>query len=110
MLLEFYAPWCGHCKRLAPTLEEVAIEFKDDDDVVIAKLVSEFNHLFSCQKYNLFSLLNCCVDGKWADDVKWVCVGLLWMEPIDGKALTIEINFQVHWLQNFKETYDFSLM
>jgi thiol-disulfide isomerase/thioredoxin len=72
VLLEIYAPWCGHCKRLAPTLEEVAIEFKDDDDVVIAKLVSEFNRLFSCQKYNLFSLSNCCVDGKWVDDVKWL--------------------------------------
>jgi protein disulfide-isomerase A1 len=45
VLLEIYAPWCGHCKRLAPTLEEVAIEFKDDDDVVIAKLDGSTNDI-----------------------------------------------------------------
>jgi len=38
VLAEFYAPWCGHCKHLAPDYEKVANAFANDKDVVIAKL------------------------------------------------------------------------
>lgn len=37
-LVEFYAPWCGHCKQLAPKYEELAKVFAGDKNVVIAKL------------------------------------------------------------------------
>jgi len=39
-LLKFYAPWCGHCKKLAPTYEKVANYFhrRSEGDVNIAKI------------------------------------------------------------------------
>ncbi|CUI15335.1 protein disulfide isomerase, putative [Bodo saltans] len=38
VLIEFYAPWCGHCKKLQPTFEQVAKELKDVDGIRIAQI------------------------------------------------------------------------
>jgi len=45
VLLEIYAPWCGHCKNLEPIYIEVAKKFADTPSVTIAKFDGTANAL-----------------------------------------------------------------
>ena len=43
VLMEFYAPWCGHCKSLEPKYFELAVKLRDSKDIVIAKMDATAN-------------------------------------------------------------------
>jgi len=43
VLLEMYAPWCGHCKKLTPIYDELAENLKNVENVVIAKMDATAN-------------------------------------------------------------------
>ena len=45
VFVKYYAPWCGHCKSLAPIWTELGQFVEGLDDVVIAKMDSTANEV-----------------------------------------------------------------
>eukprot|EP01134_Creolimax_fragrantissima_P001893 CFRG1893T1 len=47
LLIEFYAPWCSHCKKLAPKWAEVANILHDSTNVKVAKVDATLNEILA---------------------------------------------------------------
>jgi len=61
--LKFYAPWCGHCKRMAPILDIVAQKLKGK--IAIGKIDCT-KHKTVCNEHNVkgFPTLKYSIDGE----------------------------------------------
>jgi len=71
--VKFFAPWCGHCKRLAPTWEKLAEEYKDVEGVKIGHVDctagnNENRGLCDGQGVNGFPTLNIYKDGEKVEE------------------------------------------
>jgi protein disulfide-isomerase A6 len=38
VFVEYYAPWCGFCKKVAPVIERVAAAYENEEDCVVAQM------------------------------------------------------------------------
>ena len=74
VLVELYAPWCAHCKGLAPKLRALADRAKEEaPELVIAQMDATANDppsAFASQGYPTVFLAAASAKGK-AEPVKW---------------------------------------
>jgi len=53
VLVKFYAPWCGHCKKMAPAFTETSIELKDTKYKVAKIDVTQEEHFAIRDRYEI---------------------------------------------------------
>ncbi|MCD7451264.1 Protein disulfide isomerase [Datura stramonium] len=69
IFVDFYAPWCGHCKRLSPELDKAAVNLAVlKQPVVIAKVdADKYSHLASKYEIDGFPTLKIFMHGVPTD-------------------------------------------
>ena len=68
VLVDFWAPWCGPCKTIAPLLEEIAEEY--GGKVLVAKVNVDDNQEYA-NRYNVRGIPNLILikDGEVKDQI-----------------------------------------
>lgn len=108
ILVEFYAPWCGHCKSLAPEYASAATTLKEkNSDIKLAK-VDATKEKGLAEKFNIegFPTLKYFKQGKDMDYTggRKAAEIINWLEKKSGPAITVVETREK--LQEFKDLYN----
>ena len=68
VLVDFWAPWCGYCRRIGPTYEKVAEEYGDRLEVVKIN-IDEEGQLAEEAQVEVIPTLILYRDGKAVDSI-----------------------------------------
>ena len=83
VLIDFWATWCGPCKRLGPTIEELAAEY--DGKAVIGKCDIEENDELT-EKFGIMNVPTVVFmkDGKEVDRVVGLAMKNVYQDKLNA--------------------------